>query len=176
MASGFFRRRLLDERDIGTDSLMDQRFGVDEEELSRASIWTIRPQWQVAYFGLFSIQILVGIGYVAWHEIAGRAGESVYEIFTAIIAQTGSIGIASAAIAIALTEVMQYIMVTADWLRQKLIVPLKEKQREEGREQGRRDGRTEANARWRAWNERRMEAEARGELFDEPIPYSENGT
>ena len=131
MASGFFRRRLLDERDIGTDSLMDRRFGVDEEELSRASIWTIRPQWQVAYFGLFSIQILVGIGYVAWHEIVARTGEGVYEIFTAIIAQTGSIGIASAAIAIALTEVMQYIMVTADWLRQKLIVPLEEKQRAE---------------------------------------------
>ena len=30
------------------------------------------------------------------------------------------------------------------------------------------------NAEWRNWNERRLEAEARGERFDEPVPGDED--
>ena len=61
-------------------------------------------------------------------------------------------------------------MVIADYLREKLVTPLQEKHREEGRE----EGRDEANDRWRAWNRRRQEAEARGVPFHEPVPYSDN--
>ena len=57
-------------------------------------------------------------------------------------------------------------MVIADYLREKLVVPLQEKRRAEGR--------AEANKRWREWNRRRREAEARGETFDEPEPYGED--
>ena len=61
-------------------------------------------------------------------------------------------------------------MVIADYLREKLVTPLQEKRREEGRD----EGRDEANDRWRAWNRRRLEAEARGEPFHEPVPYTDN--
>ena len=55
---------------------------------------------------------------------------------------------------------------------------LLEKGREEGREEGRREGREEGiqegvlarDAEWSAWNVRRLEAESRGERFDEPPP------
>ena len=56
-------------------------------------------------------------------------------------------------------------MVIADWLRTKLVEPLKDSLREEGRE--------ESNSNWRAWLNRRREAEARGEPFNEPEPYSD---
>ena len=58
---------------------------------------------------------------------------------------------------------------------------------EEGRaigvDEGEKKGRAVERAEWedrfaelRAWNERRMSAESRGELFDEPMPGSDNGS
>ena len=57
-------------------------------------------------------------------------------------------------------------MVTGEYLRQKLVEPLKERQRAEGRA----EGRAEIDAVWDAWNRRRMAAEAEGGPFDEPPP------
>ena len=73
-------------------------------------------------------------------------------------------------------------MVLADYLRTKLVVPLQEKLRDEGRAQGHAHGHAQGHAQgrsaerleWRAWNRRRREAEARGESFDEPEPYSDD--
>ena len=52
-----------------------------------------------------------------------------------------------------------------------------------GIEIGLEEGRAVERAEWedrfaelRAWNERRMSAESRGELFDEPMPSSDNGS
>ena len=41
---------------------------------------------------------------------------------------------------------------------------------EEGREEGRQVGMEEAHQAWEAWNERRLQAEANGEPFNEPPP------
>ena len=59
-------------------------------------------------------------------------------------------------------------MVTARFLTEKFLEPLRERLREEGREEGRKEVR-----RWAAWNQRREAAEKEGEPFDEPPPYSE---
>ena len=69
-------------------------------------------------------------------------------------------------------------MVLANYLRQTLLEPLKERQRREGWKlgfpigyaEGIALGRSESDAKWRAWNERRERAAARGEPFDEPPP------
>ncbi len=42
--------------------------------------------------------------------------------------------------------------------------------RMEGRAEGRSEGRAELHAEWTEWNRRRLEAERRGERFDEPPP------
>ena len=52
----------------------------------------------------------------------------------------------------------------------------REQGREEGREEGQAVGREEANAAWREWNQRRLQAMADGITFDEPTPDSRNGT
>ncbi len=57
-------------------------------------------------------------------------------------------------------------MVTGEYLRQKLVEPLKEKQRAEGRA----EGRAQERAAWEAWNRRRMAAESEGKPFDESPP------
>lgn len=59
-------------------------------------------------------------------------------------------------------------MVTGEWLRQKLVEPLKEQQRQEGR--------AEVHAQWHEWLEREAEAKAKGEPFNEPPPYSRPAT
>ena len=60
-------------------------------------------------------------------------------------------------------------MVFANYLRQNLLEPLKERQRAEGRA----EGRAESNAEWRDWIARREKAEAKSEPFDEPPPDTE---
>ena len=42
--------------------------------------------------------------------------------------------------------------------------------RQEGREEGRQEGQRNTQQRWEEWNRRRMEAEAKGEKFEEPPP------
>ena len=69
-------------------------------------------------------------------------------------------------------------MVTKRYLDRKFVEPIRERLREEGREEARKQRREEAkkdgarreHERWVAWNQRRLDAEARGEPFDEPTP------
>ena len=52
----------------------------------------------------------------------------------------------------------------------RFVIPVIEAHEARGREQGRAEGLAESNAAWRAWNRRRMSAEAQGEPFNEPPP------
>ena len=45
-----------------------------------------------------------------------------------------------------------------------------------GRSVGRQEGIAEANKEWETWISRKMQAEANGETFDEPMPTHRNGT
>ena len=56
-------------------------------------------------------------------------------------------------------------MVLASYFRDKFVIPQREKYRDEGRK--------EMAARWREWNQRRLDARARNEDFNEPPPGSE---
>lgn len=57
-----------------------------------------------------------------------------------------------------------FIMVTARYLTDKWLTPLREKRKAEARK--------EVMAEIKEWNERRLEAEKKGEPFDEPLPFS----
>ena len=46
------------------------------------------------------------------------------------------------------------------------------KQREEGLQEGRQEGQSQTQAQWQAWNQRRLDAEANNQPFDEPPPAS----
>ena len=64
-------------------------------------------------------------------------------------------------------------MVLASYFRDKFVIPQREKYRDQGRDEGRDEGRKEMAARWREWNQRRLDAQARGEGPNEPPPGSE---
>ena len=59
---------------------------------------------------------------------------------------------------------------------QEGIVAGRQEGRSEGRQEGRQEGRAEANREWETWISRKMQAEANGETFDEPMPTHRNGT
>ena len=47
---------------------------------------------------------------------------------------------------------------------------IRQRARERGREEGREEGRHEIHQLWMEWNQRRIDAEDRGEPFTEPPP------
>ena len=100
----------------------------------------------------------------------------------AIIKGLGLNTAGAAGLAFQIVEGPRVIMVVADYFTKRWLNPLKEQLRQEGRVEGRvegraegrvegrAEGRAETNAKWDAWNARRMEAEEKGEPFDEPPP------
>ena len=71
----------------------------------------------------------------------------------------------SAGVAITASEFTRWIMVLASYFRDKFLIPQREKYRDQGRK--------EMAARWQEWNQRRLDAQARGEDFGEPPPVDE---
>ena len=64
-------------------------------------------------------------------------------------------------------------MVLADFFTRKFLEPQREKYREQGREQAREQARREISERWREWNQRRLDAQAKGDDFNQLPPGAE---
>lgn len=86
---------------------------------------------------------------------------SLLDTTLAVWSDAAPLTITAAAAALALTEIGRSIVVIARRLEEGL---------ERLRERRRAEGRAEADRDWEAWNQRRIEAEARGEPFTEPPP------
>ena len=143
----------------------------DENPERTESLFDVTPARRRAYLLSFVGFSLIGYGVVIWHHATGGAplvncdGEP-HAATTVMSVMLGFAIAHAAAFGLALTtaEITGGTMVIADWLRAKYVTPLIERRRAEGR--------AEANDNWREWNRRRQEAEARGEEFNEPEPYS----
>ena len=105
---------------------------------------------------------------IVWYEVSYGEHKSLLE---AAITVGGKAGMAAPLIplfAVLIVSVLDtlggFIMVTARYLTDKWLKPLIEKRRAEGRQQ--------AIAEIREWNNRRLEAEKKGEPFDEPLPFT----
>jgi hypothetical protein len=154
----------------------------------RESIWSVSPGWKSAYFFLFSLQTICGVGLLSWKEVGQYSNEGAVQTALDIIFGTASIGVAAATITVSITELMRGSMVVGAYLEEKLLKPLREKRRMEreqwiaqrqaegraqGRAQGRAEGRVDNQKIWEAWNQRRLEALERGEPFDESTPTTQ---
>ena len=97
-------------------------------------------------------------------------------------------GILYATALVSFVEVGGMLLLPADYLRQKFIEPLKERQKQEGRDEGlklgraegraegRKEGRAEMRSEFEAWLRDKEEAEREGIEFNEPMPGTqENG-
>ena len=61
-------------------------------------------------------------------------------------------------------------MAIYQYITNRFTLPVIERHLAQGREQGIEEGRAEANQKWQAWNQRRMDAAANNLPFDEPPP------
>ena len=132
----------------------------------RESIWSVSAAWKTAFFSIFSVLTLITGCAITAYLIINRGDAALPELYMSITERVFINGAALALTIYSITETWETTMVLANHLRQRLLEPLKERQRMEGREQGR----AESDAAWRAWNERREKAAESGEPFDEPPP------
>ena len=65
-------------------------------------------------------------------------------------------------------------MVIAEYLERKYYGPRRRKALAEAKAKGVKKGRAEAAAKFRQWNARRLDAEAKGEPFDDPPPLDDD--
>ena len=101
-------------------------------------------------------------GLVVWYEIFYNTGDTWPETIKSIGQGIGT----AVAVAIAVIAILELVMLISERYNAKRFAEGKA----EGRAEGKAEGREEEWKRWRDWNSRRMEAEARGEKFEEPPP------
>ena len=147
----------------------------------RVSVTSVDAGWWYAYLLIFLAQMVSWIVMVAIDEAA-------YGEHTRIAAYIRAVGRGSSHMvhmfalnAVSIVEVGRLVMILAqgiadklqerrDKFRADLIAEGVSVGRAEGRMEGRAEGRAEIAAEIADWNRRRLEAEARGEKFDEPPP------
>ena len=135
----------------------------------RFPIWTIPRGEITAFFAYFTVLNILRLCFVGWHEHLTDRNQGILNIIRAVIANAGSVTVGSAGIAITASEFTRWMMVIASYFKEKFQEPQREKYRDQGRDQGRK----EMAARWREWNQRRLDAQAKNEDFNEPPPGSE---
>ena len=125
----------------------------------RESIWSVSRGVKHVYFALFIVQFTAGTIWMVQPGVASLA---------ALCHDLTALAITAAALSMVITETERYVMVLAaafeEW-REK-------RQREQiARAVAEATAAGERRlAAWEAWNERRMDAEQRGEPFNEPPP------
>ena len=118
------------------------------------------------FLGLFLSQYLGGLALIYW---LGLRTEELKLLEASALAT--ALIIMSTAHAVVIVEGVA--MLAESFLKRRYEAGLQEGRdegREEGLDEGLRAGRRETQQRWEDWNRRRMQAEARGERFEEPPP------
>ena len=105
---------------------------------------------------------------VAWYEVSYGDHQSLLETAISVGGKAGMaaplIPLFAVLVVTALDTLGGFIMVTARYLTDKWLTPLREKRKAEVRK--------EVMAEVKEWNNRRLEAEKKGEPFDEPLPFT----
>ena len=165
----------------------------------QTAIWSIPKPLAVAYFVIFpgvSVWTIVEIvqvrmaaycGFVWTVAGAAASGSDCVTTWNALVRETAAefapigigiaIGTMVAMYGVAVLMGIYGILTNAFTkpIIERHITEGRAKGRAEGRDVGRAEGKEEANRAWRKWNARRIEAEANGLPFDEPMP-DESGT
>ena len=148
------------------------------ERPPRESIWTVAAGWAGLYFAVFSTLNIMNAARVIWFETTQSSHAGWSPLIDAALDGVGRGVPGNVGLAIAIADIGRVTMVLGGLLEQ-WINNRRERQLREATAESRAEGRAEINALWRAWNERRLDAVAKGEPFDEPPPdvsgASENG-
>ena len=142
----------------------------------RSSIWTIPRGEITTFFAFFIVFNFMGLGFISFHEIFVKETENNLDIIRELVTNAGVVAAGAAGMGVTASETTRFIVVIAGYANEKWLKPLKEKRSrklETERAEGRTEGRAEVMAEVKDWNARRLEAEQRGDTFDEPPPGEE---
>ena len=148
---------------------MNREDNNEEENGGREEIWlsSLARVYGSWHLGITALQSAAWAAFVYWNEsgkldrwadAAQLAGEKTWPAIPAFF-------ITSIIILAIIQKGGGMVLTFVDKHRKKL-----EKAQAEARAEGRSEGRSESHAEWTEWNRRRLEAERRGERFDEPPP------
>lgn len=101
------------------------------EDDDRESIWSIPPALRALYFALFTVYATAGIGLLVWDTIAANPPEKWRLIIVAIAQGLGAATVGAAGLALLTIEGPKTVMIIADYIRKRWVIPLEEKQRAE---------------------------------------------
>ena len=154
---------------------------VDASQDERISILTVARTWWAWCLGLIFVLTIVWTALVAQTVIASGEYKGAAQTIVAIVSKSAPgeflIIIYSLMTVTALDLGGGYIVVTARYLTNKWVKPLQDKFRQEGHKKGLEEGieigATGERQYWLDRERRRLEAEAQGIPFDEPLPGDE---
>ena len=143
----------------------------------RESIWSVSRETKSLYFAVFVALVLISAGLVTYEEVSLNKTDGLLDTVLAAWWGVGRLVLASAAGSLIFTEVWRNGMVLAERLeewferrKQRQIAEAVAEAVAETEEKAREKAREETMALWQGWNERRVEAENKGEVFEEPPP------
>ena len=142
----------------------------NNDERQRGSFLDVPLERVRPHFWTFSVCFVATLIFYVFVHVVSAESPDWREAPSAIMGDTAKAGAFWVFASPVLLEGV--VMVFAALYRQRK----RQEDREEGRQEGRQEGRAERDAEWGAWNQRRMEAETRGEPFTEPPPGAHNGS
>ena len=141
------------------------------EKQDRESIWSVSKETKGLYFMVFIALVLVGAGLVTYEEVHVVKADGILDTALAAWWGVGRLILPSVAGSLIVTEAWRNGMVLAERL-EEWFEKRKQKQIARAVAEAEEKTREEITTLWLEWNDRRVEAERRGEAFDEPPPSS----
>ena len=131
----------------------------------RVSVMSVHERWWYAYLVAFFVQMAIWTTMVAWDEAVRGNHATVVEYIRAVGEGSSPMVQMFVLNSIIIIELGRLIMVLAQGIADRL-----RERREKFKAELIAEGKAELAAKVSDWNKRRLEAEARGEGFDEPPP------
>ena len=149
---------------------------MNEPQGRRESVWSVAQPYVTWCLALIFLLTIGWTAFVGWVEITTGEQLPWNQLTVVVVSQSGPgtplIFILSIMLVTLADTLGGGTLITKRYLENKFVRPLIEQHEERGRAQGEKQGAEKRQKLWEAWNRRRLEAEAKGEPFNEPPPGS----
>ena len=149
----------------------------------RVSMPSVKRVWIDLALAVFSLQVIVFAVFVIRHEVAkgNVVGNAPMDTVQVVVVQLAAVMTVATGTTFILFQGVDFIMFLTQLYKERVQRKVKEAKEEgieegraegraEGIEEGKAEGKAEEREAWIDWNNRRLEAEAKGEEFNEPPP------
>ena len=152
---------------------MEREVRVENEE--RVSLLTVRRVWIDLALIIFSFQVIVFAVFVIRHEVA-KSTVPMETVQIVVVHLAAAMAVATGNTFI-LFQGVDFFMFLTQLYKERVQRKVQEAKAEgiiEGKAEGIIEGKAEERELWMVWNDRRLEAERKGEVFNEPPPTEIN--